>query len=157
MSRTIKNAQTIQELRRIAQQAGGVLKPEDVVKSAERKTSPLHRYFDWDDTEAAREWRLHQARQLINVCVELLPSPNAKKVQRVFVSLRSDRKQGGYRPMVKVLATPNLREELIADALEEMKYFQEKYKSLKELAIVFRAMTTAQRRISNKENKRRAA
>jgi hypothetical protein len=44
---------------------GGELTPDAVVEDAKNKTSPLHRYFDWKDREAAHKWRLEQARTLI--------------------------------------------------------------------------------------------
>lgn len=43
----------------------GRLDPADVVEAARDPASPLHGYFEWDDTEAARQHRLGQARQLI--------------------------------------------------------------------------------------------
>lgn len=151
----IRNQKTIQELKRIAERNKGLLEAEAVVKAAEPSASPLHSYFDWNNTEAGRLWRLHQARQLIRVCVEVI-DVNGHQEQRVFVNLREDRpKGGGYRTLVKVLSTPSLREELLEDALEEMNYFREKYKSLKELSVVFKAMTAAERRLLAKS--RRAA
>lgn len=43
----------------------GVLTAEAVVEAAASEESPLHAYFVWDDTLAAREYRLFQARVLI--------------------------------------------------------------------------------------------
>ena len=44
----------------------GALRPDYVVKEAEKPESYLHRFFCWDDKKAAHEYRKHQARQLIN-------------------------------------------------------------------------------------------
>lgn len=44
----------------------GVLTAETVLSEAEKRKSPLHAAFEWDDTVAARKWRLEQARKLIN-------------------------------------------------------------------------------------------
>jgi len=52
-------------LEALAQLSGGVLTPDQALAAAARTNSPLHGHFTWDDTEAARAWRLHQARQLI--------------------------------------------------------------------------------------------
>jgi len=38
----------------------------NVVCIARKIKSPLHRFFEWDDTQAAREHRLYQARNLLN-------------------------------------------------------------------------------------------
>jgi hypothetical protein len=53
------------ELEKIRINNDGKLKPVDVVKNAKNPQSPLHKYFVWDDTKAAHEYRLWQARELI--------------------------------------------------------------------------------------------
>lgn len=58
-----KDAQAIGEyLTRI----GAEFTPNDVLEAARNPRSPIHRYFDWDDTSAAEKYRLHQARNLVN-------------------------------------------------------------------------------------------
>lgn len=62
-------------LEKIRARNNGVLTPDDVVKDARSETSPLHPYFTWDDSEAANQYRLDQARLLIrNVRVEVMTS-----------------------------------------------------------------------------------
>jgi len=43
----------------------GRITPKQVLETAKDKKSPLHSYFEWDDTEAAYKWRIEQARELI--------------------------------------------------------------------------------------------
>lgn len=43
------------------------LTPSEIVKEAEDPKSPLHPYFTWEDTEAARLWRLEEARIVIKI------------------------------------------------------------------------------------------
>jgi hypothetical protein len=43
----------------------GRLTPDEVVKAAADKESPLHNYFTWDNSQAANSWRVDQARRLI--------------------------------------------------------------------------------------------
>jgi hypothetical protein len=43
----------------------GRLGAEDVVEVATPATHPLHDFFEWDDTEAGRKYRVWQAGQLI--------------------------------------------------------------------------------------------
>lgn len=50
-------------LREMADQ--GAMTPERVVKAAESPDSPLHAWFEWDDTKAASAYRIEQARALI--------------------------------------------------------------------------------------------
>lgn len=140
------NGVIIAELKRIALENGGELKPEAVVEAARAETSPLHRQFDWDDTKAAANWRLQQARQLIRVVVQYEPIGNGKTVAcRVFVSLTPDREKdgGGYRLASSVLSDEDQRRQLLIDARDEMKRFAAKYRALSELAEVFSAIDRA--------------
>lgn len=136
----------VAELRRIADEHEGELRPTDVVKEAESPESPLHEHFEWDDSLAAQNHRLEQARKLIRVVVEVI-GPARTMRTRVFVSLTPDRQKedGGYRLVHAVLQNPTYRAQLLADALQEMQRFEKKYQDLTELAEVFIAM----RRVSS--------
>jgi hypothetical protein len=135
------NQKTITELKRISKKHG-ILRPEDVIKEAEKLSSPLHSSFEWDDKIASHEYRLEQARKLIRVTVEYLKPANNKSYGRVFVSLTSDRGKagGGYRETVTVLSNSVLRNQFLHDALEELERIRLKYGHLKELAGIFTAL-----------------
>jgi hypothetical protein len=139
--------EVIEELRRIQDSNGGLLRAADVVMEASRPGSPLHDHFNWDDTEAAHQWRLQQARQLIRVSVAYLPFDEPHYQVRAFVSLTPDRQreQGGYRAMVSVLNAPSERQQLLLDALEELNRLKIKYHNLTELDSIFRGIERAQR------------
>lgn len=134
-----KENAVVLELKRIASENGGILKPDVVVAEARPKDSPLHSRFEWDDAKASHEYRIWQARQLIRVSVEVIEGTNEKF--DVFVSLTTDREKdgGGYRVVANVLRNKSQREQMLSDALSELKVFQEKYRQLKELAEVFAA------------------
>jgi hypothetical protein len=128
----------LEELQKI-EAKNGILKPEDVVEYAANKRTALHSHFTWDDSIAAQKYRIWQARQIISVQVEYLE--RAEETHQVFVSLTTDRQDGGgYRPMVTVLNNTEMREQLLADALAEARLFKQKYQDLKELAAVFAAI-----------------
>jgi len=120
----------------------GVISPEKVVDAARPKTSPLHDYFIWDDGEAARQYRLEQARRLIRVVVDVIELPDkSQREVRVFVSLPSDRNaDGGYRVMAQVLESEDKKKEMLEDALRELIRLRDKYDMLKELSSVFKAI-----------------
>jgi hypothetical protein len=140
----MKNNKTIAELKRIAKENGGLLKPEIVVREARPRSSPLHSRFTWNDTKAAQEYRLWQARQLIRVVVEVIDG--IKGSHEVFVSLTSDRKASGYRVMTDVLSNAQMRAMMLQDALDELEMFRDKYRRLKELATVFAAIRKVRKR-----------
>lgn len=52
-------------LEKLAAMGGGRLTPDAVLQDARSPKSPLHDQFTWDDSEAATQWRLQQARELI--------------------------------------------------------------------------------------------
>jgi hypothetical protein len=135
----IRNSVIIGELKRIAAEHEGVLLPAVVVEEAADKRSPLHDQFEWDESVAAHQYRIEQARRLIRVSVEMLAGSN--RTTDVFVSLSTDREgEGGYRVMASVLTNAQQRDQMLADALRELEIFRRKYKDLRELVEVFEAV-----------------
>ena len=134
------------ELARLTKLGGGVLKPEAVVKTAKSKKSVLHECFDWDDTSAAKLWRLRQARELIRVSVVILEDDS--EPVKMYVSLMADRtsKGGGFRTVQAVMSDKELRAQLLDEALAELQAMQARYGRLKELAKVFAAVKKVRKR-----------
>lgn len=128
------------ELERIRRAHGGILRPADVVRAARPVNSPLHSRFDWDDTTAAHQWRLEQARHLIRVCIQMVNVGGRQIESNVWVALTADKPDGGYRVLTDVLKDAGLRDALLRNAFEDMQRFRQKYGKLKELAEVFAAM-----------------
>jgi hypothetical protein len=154
----ITNPAIIQELRRIADENDGLLEPVHVVEAARNAASPLHPHFEWDDSIAAQNYRIWQARDLLIKVKVILDGPNETQVPtRVFVSLTPDRHSGdGYRPLDVVLANTSLRNQLLEDALHEMERFQAKYATLRELTKVVGEMRKAIAQIKRKMKPARA-
>lgn len=129
-----------QELEALAEANNGLLRPETVVEFASNPDTALHSRFEWDDTEAAKRYRIWQARQIIKVTVDVLPNEN-ETVYQVFVSLKDDRRNGGgYRALVDVMSDDQMRRQLLTQAANDFKLWQKKYQQLKELAPVFDQM-----------------
>lgn len=138
--RVLKRDEYLEELQQIAAANDGMLRAEDVVAFARDPATHLHGRFTWNNSKAAEQWRLMQARQIIRVSITYLD--NVTEPVRAFVSLYSDRSTegGGYRPSLNVLTTSDLREEMLADAFKDLQVLRHKYASLKELADVFAAI-----------------
>ena len=143
----VKSEVVRQELLEICRENRGVLRPEDVVEQARSPKSVLHGLFQWDDSEAAREYRLWQARELIRVSVVMLPEAGGEPT-RAFVSLMDDRTKeaGGYRCLTTVLGNARQRAALLEQALKELQYWQRKYQQLSELVPVFEARERVMKR-----------
>lgn len=123
------------ELKRIAEKHGGILHPRNVVQEARSPESPLHKSFEWNDSAAAEQWRIEQARRLIQVSVTVLENHN--KPVRAFVSLSTDRYSGGGYMMVKsVLSDKELIDIMLKDAAAELEIFTAKFNMIQELSEV---------------------
>jgi len=137
----VTNKDTINALRSLCDASGGVLKPETVVDAARDPESPLHRHFEWDDSVAAEQWHIIQARTLLRISVEYISNDSTETPSRVYVSLSTDQAdEGGYRLTTNVMSDEDLREILLRDARRDMELFKTRYSRLKELASVIRAM-----------------
>lgn len=121
----------------------GLLKPEDVIERARDPKSILHERFTWDDGDAAHQYRLIEARNLIRVHV-LHEVKDAGPVP-VYVSLTIDRANagGGYRKLSSVMRNREWREQLLSDALTQLQNVQAKYRHLKKLDKVWDAIDEA--------------
>lgn len=135
------NVKIREELETLRQQNGGVLHEELVVSAAAKPTSPLHEYFTWDNTEAARLYRLEEARGLIRRVYVTFESADHQKINvRAYASLASDRLAGGgYRSLTEIMSDADRREELLQTALAELEAMRNRYQVLTELAPVFAA------------------
>lgn len=137
-----KTEQIAKELEELKRSNNGILYPEEVVAwAACHGESALHSQFEWDDGEAARQYRIWQARRVIAVYVV------SEDGNRAAVSLVVDRsKGGGYRSVDDVIANEDLRKALIKDALMEFKRVKVKYEHVKELASVYEEIDKAEKK-----------
>lgn len=131
-----------EELKEIRAMNGGTIPPRAVVNYARDPSTRLHSRFTWDDSEAAEQYRLWQARQVLRVYVNV-EMPERKNPVRVrpIVSLPSDRKAGnGYRMLADVMENEDYRLEMLDMAKRELSAFRKKYKTLSELSEVHNAI-----------------
>src|SRR5262245_41569773 len=88
--------------------------PNDVLKDANDRSSPYHTYFQWNDTKAAHEHRLWQARQLLGRIKILYHDKLGNEVSvREYVRLQVEepathKLRGGYVPRVRAMANVGL-------------------------------------------------
>ena len=118
-------------LKKIVSDHGGIVTPEQLVSIARPENHPLHPYFTWDDTEAARLHRINEARAILRVAVEYLQVNNKREPVRVTVHLSSD--DTGYRLLSEVLSDAEMRAQLIADAGRDIETFKRRYQTIIEI------------------------
>jgi hypothetical protein len=127
-----------EELEIIAEKNGGILRPHDVVEFAKDPKTALHKSFEWDDSEAAKKYRITQAQQVIRCHVIQLESDHGPMTVRAYQSLPSMR--GPDHEYVKTsacMSNDEWKSEMLKTALKELNAFREKYGILSSLAPLF--------------------
>jgi hypothetical protein len=133
------SAQIVGEhLEGLRRRAGGELTPAFVVEDARRPKSPLHSLFEWDDGEAAAEYRLHQARGVIRSVVVVYRQLAAEEPKRVvaFVNLKQDERQF-YISTAAGMANRDQRAIVLQQAWRDLQSFKRRYADLAEFAQLF--------------------
>ena len=121
-------AQEIANLRKSA----GRVNAETLLEKAADPDSCLHGMFEWNDDQAAHEFRLTQARLVLRSLVIDTPDGNVGRML-VAVSVGSS---GGrdYVPVQQAMKVPEWREEVLEEALRDLRAFRVRYNTYKELA-----------------------
>lgn len=115
----------------------GLISPQAVVISAQSKSSPLHRYFEWNDTAAAAKYRLVQAGHLIR-CV-LIKTDHGDVRSFVNVRVETETEEGeeseylqGYVSIGKTMKNTSLKEQVLTYAKEQLLLWRKKFGAYKE-------------------------
>lgn len=112
----------------------GELTPEDVLADARHNNSPLHSFFEWDDSAAAEQHRLQQARGLIRAVVAVYVRPDKPAVrQRAYIHV-PEPSAPHYREASHVMSQTKTRDMVMKQALSELHAWKKKYKDLQEFA-----------------------
>lgn len=110
--------------------------PDQIIEKAKDENSELHKCFDWNDTEAAAKWRLHQARNIVG-CLII----RREKVEENTPEIRVFHKVEngvGYRPATYVFTRSDEHAKLLQRAYAELQAFKRKYSNLQELDYILR-------------------
>jgi len=114
---------------------GGKCTPDQIVKSASPPSSPIHRYFDWDNTIAASKWRLHQARNMIDCLVTIIDEKPVKAFHSVYI-----KKERAYVRVDKIKASKDLWQQVVENAYQELLGWKKRYETYKAFAPVVKAI-----------------
>lgn len=115
-----------------------------VVGDARARTSPTHRYFEWNDTKAAHKHRKAQAAQLVAHIVQ----QDGEKVRRVYLSVAG--REGSPRHFdlaSRVMRSPESRRPYARRALLQLQNWEQRYQDFPELQASLAAVKSALRRI----------
>src|SRR5882672_1392457 len=106
-----------QALDEIGRQNRGHLTPRRIITAASDRKHVLHKHFEWDDSVAAQEWRLEQARSLVQAIH--VQADTESGVVRAFVSVR-DEEGISYRTISDVMSSINLQQRLLVQAERDL-------------------------------------
>lgn len=151
-----------ERIAQIIQTHGGKVEAADILKDAQKKSSPLHDYFEWDDAVAAHEYRLTQAREILrSIKVEITDAETQEIGEiRAFMvpdeQSRGEERLAGYRPIEDIMANPELRAMKIQEAWSQLEAWKARYEGLSELAEVFRLIAAGPPAVKKKSGRRKA-
>lgn len=141
----------------LREKLGRGLTADDVLTDAEYSSSPLHDAFEWSDSKAAREFRLQQARHLLNclIVVRIKVQHPEENTPRTVTNVRAwhpviQGGERGYETTGRIMSSAELRQQLLDDALDELNSFKTRYRKLRELASVFQAISEFRKRVRKK-------
>lgn len=105
---------------KIIKEQYGAITPKNIVDYARDPKSPLHRFFEWDDSVAAEKYRLMQAGRLTRTLLVFeVKKDGAKVPTRVYVS---HEKKGvrQYDELPEVLSDPISAQQFLDDMKREL-------------------------------------
>lgn len=118
----------------------GEITPKIVLNASRSEDSVLHSCFEWNDGIAAEKYREVQAQFLIrNLVVSVEQTNSPPQVVRAYVNISSE-KTGSFIAVQTAMKNDDLKNQVLKNALNELKAFQKKYENLQELADVFSAI-----------------
>ncbi len=149
------SAQTVgEELEKIEKRYGQI-EPKNIVAAATPVSSPLHKFFEWDNKSAADGYRLWQARMLIGaVFVKSVDDHEPHSPVRAFVNMQMDDSRE-YVSLTSAMSDEDKRERLLQAAKDEIKLWRDRYAALDEFADLFDridSLNTAEGRSRGKRN-----
>lgn len=121
----------------------GNITPEAVVVEAYSPESAMHSEFEWDDSEAAKQYRLDQARSLIR-SIEVVYAEAPERQVRAYTVVTSHAHDSTesrkvYTDTKEALEDPVTRAEILSNAIRDALAFRRKYADLQELAKIVEA------------------
>lgn len=120
-----------EEIARLEEASGGSLMPETIVKSAKKKSSPIHNCFEWDDTKAAEVYRRRQASEMMRKIVVVYEDNGKEETIRAFVSI-ADEDNKSYASTARVLSDDDLLENVRQQIIVDLKALKKKWKQFKD-------------------------
>lgn len=116
---------------------GGVT-PSSLVDAARPPTAAIHDAFTWDDTKAAEQFRVVEARQMISgLMIVQVVGEEEKEIGPAYVSVRirkdEDEMEHRYMQLAVVQRNQDLSDQVVAEAKAGLRAWRRRYESLSEI------------------------
>ena len=123
---------------------------KDILNDAKKKNTPYHEYFNWDDSLAAEEYRINQARQLIGSIMQVTIIHEEEEPQeiRCFVNVIDEKGERGYVKTAYAMTKPILMNQVVQQALKEVESWRKRYKEYQELGKIHRAIVETEEELN---------
>ena len=106
----------------------GPLTAERVLDEASDRSSPLYKYFEWDNDKAAHQYRLEQARRLIRSIEVVIEDKKGKQIpMKAYYNVADAEGQRSYEPMSFVFETPDLADQVIEQAQVQLEAWKARF------------------------------
>ena len=111
----------------------GALTAKNLLDESRPAEAPLHNEFEWDDVKAAEEYRLQQARHIIN-CL-LIEDDSQQETVRAFFNLAESAPE--YRSIRTIMSDETQSDALLQLAIQELQAFERKYAQISKFKALF--------------------
>ena len=109
-----KDAQKVgEELEKIKSKEN--LTPVSVVERAKNKKSILHKLFEWDDSEAAEQYRLQQARKIVSHVVEVVVIRGNEVEEKAYFNVVAKDEGNVYVSLTEAIKVPSYKRQLLKE------------------------------------------
>ena len=111
------------------------LTPAAILDKARDPDTELHKCFEWDDTEAAEQYRLVQARFLVRNLVITKEDRDEVRIElqiRAYESVKVEN-HNRYVPTIQALNDPDTRREIIHTLMNDISELQRKLQLYKDI------------------------
>jgi hypothetical protein len=126
------------------------LSAQEVLDLARPKNSPIHQYFNWDDSDAAEKYRLYQARNLIKcIVVEIDDGVSVPKYCTPVMVDGYEKKR--YVSLKRAISTPSIWEQILSRALEDAEFWNARYRHLRELRPISTAIDKTTKKLKKEK------
>lgn len=131
----------------------GIFTAAQVLELARSRTSPIHRYFEWDDNKAAERHRLRQASSLVTCLIVEVSGEKVRKYCTPVVVVGQPKKH--YYDIDRARKNPDIWDQVLTGALEQAQLWAKRYERLKELAPIRSSIKRVERKLKTKKRSAR--